>query len=151
MRQRLGTCRQIARVESIRPVVGIVANILTTVPGHIVPLNQHEIATQTSRKPKLVTHEVISRTRASKTTFKISTRDVSTLWVQWIKIGTIEFVLKEGQGVGIEAFLGRNFPVSDGTSLECKMTHVMCREHSLKNNVSTWLVTTLRGGRQEST
>jgi hypothetical protein len=98
-----------------------------------------------------VTHEVISRTRASKTTFKISTRDVSTLWVQWIKIGTIEFVLKEGQGVGIEAFLGWNFPVSDGTSLECKMTHVMCREHSLKNNVSAWLVTTLRSGRHEST
>ena len=84
MRQRLGTCRQIARVESIRPVVGIVANILTTVPGHIVPLNQHEIATQTSRKPKLVTHEVISRTSAGKATFKICTRNVSPLGIQWI-------------------------------------------------------------------
>ena len=66
-------------------------------------------------------------------------------------ISTVELILEEGQWVGIETFFGGNFAVRDGTSLESKMSHVVCREYALEGNISSLFVAALRSCGHDAT
>jgi hypothetical protein len=60
--------------------------------------------------------------------------NVSSLWIVHIRDSAIEFIRYERQWIRIEAFLGGNFPVLNGTSVHLEMPLVMSRDLRLDIN-----------------